>query len=191
MLNRTFQEKKILSIISVLINQELSDIFKLKKIPPITFSICRSISYWNKIPCFLLAKSLLRFSDFEKSDWHDIISSGFIRLTQDKTKKIVMHTFNIYNSQLKLKLLSFLAVKPNWNYNKLAAEIEIIVRKDFSHLQFDFKHKTHIFRHLFASWMSDMGYSSEIISESLGNSPAAVKSHYIHSNLLLNSSKHI
>jgi len=174
-----------LSAVALSINVELQQYSLLQLMDPISIHIINQMSVLNKLNVFLLAKSLLRFSDFENQVWYDIINSGFLKIRQRKTKKILLLSFKIYNSELKSKLLSFVKIPQDINYNSISSEILQIVRRDLSHLNLHFKHQCHIFRHLFASWSNDCNVPVNSIAVKLGNTPATVKSHYIHTNLHL------
>lgn len=178
-------ERKILSNISQLINIELQQYSIFDLMPPISIHIVNQTSYWNKLGCFLLAKSLLRFSDAATVNWYDVVASGFFIIKQSKTKKTVLSKFDIYNQTLKKQILTYSKSGLKLNYNSIATEINLIVRRNLSHNNFDFKHKTHIFRHLYASWNAEKGLSKSVTAEALGNSPDTVTQCYIHSNLLL------
>lgn len=182
---RSRSMQRILSALSIQINIELQHYKVFSMMCPITMHIVNNLSYWNKLEGFILAKSLLRFSDIQNQDWLHIIQSGYLRIEQNKTKKILLREFKLFNPELKNNLLVFLREPLNANYNVLSAELEKIVRKDLSHLDLPFKHKTHIFRHLFASWSNDQGVPIETIAESLGNTSDTVKNCYVHSNLHL------
>lgn len=178
-----WQVRKVLSNLAIEINNEILDYKQHSLMAPLSIFIINQLSVTNKLPGFLLGKSLLRYSDFESQSWYSIVSGGYFRIEQAKTKKVLLREFKIYNPVLKDNLLLFLKADLSSNYNSLASEIERIVRQYLSHNNFDFKHKCHIFRHLYASWACERGVPVDEISSNLGNSSETVRSHYLHKGI--------
>jgi len=176
-----FHYIETVSSLCPLINNELLYPLYTENISPISLTIIHRSSMYNKLALFLLAKTLLRFSDLQKLNLKTAIEQKQISIRQEKTDKIVSIDFLILSQELRNKLSSIDDLSKHLNYESIRSELRWITPESVRSTLLDNNSSTHIFRHLEASYLHSKGFSRTKIARRLGHFDIGTQKFYIHS----------
>lgn len=175
-----YKDVPLLSSLSGNINREIIHQVRERKIDQISGLIVLNADIYNKLSCYLLCVTLLRWGDMRNLHLKSILQSKKIRIVQGKTKNFVSFPFEVLNDRL-FDILYNLGNYVNYlNYNQTASYIQRFVRQHLNAENLDFNHKTHIFRHLYASYQKNQGQLVYLISKRLGHNNDNTVRSYIH-----------
>lgn len=171
---------QILSDLKYLINIELTDSHYFDNYHPLALQIVRAGTIYYSYTLFLLMKTLLRYSDVIKFDVKKAIKNECFFITQKKTGNPVRNSFIIKNDLLK-EFLLFNEEKLFLNsYDGLRRWIERYMSNNYSGHKLEFSNKTHLFRHLGASFFYTKKIPIERIKSLLGHYNIESTRYYIH-----------
>jgi hypothetical protein len=175
----------LLSELSALINSEISLSYYNSHFHPLSIQIIRRSSIYSKFTLYLLNLTLLRFSDCLHFNLLSAVNCGSFYCVQKKTKRLIKRPFPIFNEELKSFLLYNYDKLYYPGYEMLRSELKrILLSLHFSD-HFDFNSRTHLFRHLNASFMYENNFPQVEIKEALGHSDLTSTDFYIHDDLPL------
>lgn len=171
------------SDLAQLINIELSDKHYARSFHPLALHLVRISSVYNKFALFILCITNLRWSDASRINFSIAVKNKFFNIIQNKTSGIVSVPLSLRVPEL-IDFIHFNdSIIEFSSYNSVSSEIKRLLRSISLPLSLNFNSRTHIFRHLNASFYASIGYDSDFIMNKLGHFSVSSQVQYIHREL--------
>jgi hypothetical protein len=186
MINKTLLEIDPVKLVSTmsdlkyLINIELTHNHYFENYHPLALRLVKESTIHYAYSLFLLMKTLLRYSDMIQFDVIKAIDEQCFFIIQNKTGNPVRNSFKIFNDDLA----TFIKFNEDDlllnSYDSLRLWIKKYMRSNYTGHKLEFSNKTHLFRHLAATFFHDKGCSKEYIKNLLGHFDVNSQRYYIH-----------
>lgn len=172
-----------LAVISTAINIELQEDLYYENYPDFLINIVKHIPFRSKLTSYLMMTTLLRYSDIKKINLKHLMVEKSQLIIQTKTSKSIRISCCPTTPLLISRLLNFQHLKDTLSYSAFIGDIKQQISNSVILRSQTFKRKSHIFRHVEASFLYQRGYTIEYIARLLGDEPSTVLNSYIHSSI--------
>lgn len=162
------------------LDQTINHLARSGVVDPLSYLVLSTVPPSAYVPCALLAWSKCRWNELVTIDLPGVIAGQPIRIEASKGSRprtlpgwplTLAPCWARVDPSAPLLIISYDAVCQRLAQARRRAGIELPAQA---------KDKTHIFRHLYASWLHAQGESLHVIAARLGHRSESSTRHYIH-----------
>jgi len=168
------------SVVGAALSTWVSRLARGGLIDPVSSLICMRVRGALKLPVSLLALTMVRYSELKFIDIRALLSGFPFKVYQPKTREYreVWGQGPVIDGW---ELLPYENVDVGrFGYDAVCSCLSKAIPEEVSLRIWNRSDKTHIFRHLGASWAALNGWGNEIISAKLGHANPASNESYLH-----------
>ena len=183
MLSKGFIPLGKINELAFLINQHCINKTFAPSINPRANDIILRSDIYTKPALLIMAVSMLRYADASNLMMVCPMLPSTQNIFQTKTKRYTLISFEIIPKEIRQQIFIINKSFEVFNYVRISNSIRNYLDSNLSDYHFSFNNKTHIFRHLQATFDYGNRIPKEIICKKLGHIDNDAQKSYIHSEL--------